>query len=222
MKLRLTPAEKMLALSLLFTAMLVIARVIYTGKLNYVFYAWNLFLAVVPVLFARQLPKHYKIGCRSTAILAGWLAFFPNAPYVITDIFHFAQRPGVPLWYDLLVVLSAAWGGLMAGFISLTYVDVFVQQYVRRRWQLPITIGFLFAASTGIYIGRYLRLNSWNVINRPFTLVHLGIDFTFNPFEHAEAWAFSVGCTVLLSLIYFGMKTANRLPLNPSRRGGDF
>jgi len=206
MKLRLTPAEKMLALSILFTALLVAARVVYTGKLNYVFYAWNLFLAVIPVLFARQLPKYNTVGFKSVIILAGWLAFFPNAPYIITDIFHFAKRPGVPLWYDLLVVLSAAWGGLMAGFVSLTYVDTFMHKCTRKLWRLPITLGFLFAASTGIYIGRYLRLNSWNVINRPFTLVHLGIDFTLNPFDHIQAWTFSIGCTVLLSLIYFGMK----------------
>lgn len=206
MKLRLTPAEKMLALSLLFTLLLITARVLYTGKLYYVFYVWNLFLAVMPVCFARLLPKFNKVGFKAMVVLLGWLAFFPNAPYVITDIFHFAQRPGVPLWYDLLVVLSAAWGGLMAGFISLTYVDVFMQKYTRKQWRLPITLCFLFAASIGIYIGRYLRFNSWNVINKPFTLLHLGIDFTFNPFEHVQAWAFSIGCTVLLALIYFGIK----------------
>jgi len=208
MKLRLTPAEKMLALSLIFTALLIAARVIYTGKLNYVFYAWNLLLAVMPVCFARLLPGINRIGFKAIIVLAGWLAFFPNAPYVITDIFHFYKRPGVPLWYDLLVVLSAAWGGLMAGFISLTYVDAFLHRYTRRQWRLPITLGFLFTASIGIYIGRYLRFNSWNVINKPFMLVHFGLGFTLNPFEHVQAWAFSIGCTVLLSLIYFGMKTA--------------
>lgn len=208
MKLRLMPAEKMLVLSLTFTLLLIAARMLYTGKLYYAFYAWNLFLAAVPIFFARQLPKLNRVNFGALVLLAGWLAFFPNGPYVITDIFHFAKRPGVPLWYDLLVVLSAAWGGLMAGFISLSYVDAFMHKYLRKQWQLPVTLFFLFAASTGVYIGRYLRFNSWNVLNHPFTLVHFGISFTFNPFQHVQAWAFSIGCTVLLALIYFSIKAS--------------
>src|ERR1700761_5655717 len=106
MKTQITAAEKMLALSITFTFLLLGVRIIYTHELTYIFYTWNLFLAVIPVWFARRLHSQNKMGIKSLCIMGCWLVFFPNAPYVITDIFHFHQRPGVPQWYDLLLVLS--------------------------------------------------------------------------------------------------------------------
>jgi len=201
--LQITAAEKMLALSITFTFLLLGARVIYAHELTYIFYVWNLFLAIIPVWFAGRLRKRDKIDIKSLFIMACWLVFFPNAPYVITDIFHFHQRPGVPLWYDLLLVLSAAWSGLMAGFISLHFVDGFLHNYAGKKWRVALTLMFLFAASAGIYIGRFLRLNSWNVVTKPFKLVRLGINYTFNPFDHTEAWGFCIACTIFLALLYY-------------------
>lgn len=193
----------MLALSILFTFLLLGARIAYAHELTYIFYTWNLFLAVIPVWFAGRLRRQSKITVKSLCLMACWLVFFPNAPYVITDIFHFHQRPGVPQWYDLLLVLSAAWSGLMAGFISLQFVEAYLHKYAGAKWRAVLTVLFLFAASIGIYIGRFLRLNSWNVVTKPAKLVRLGIDYTTNPIDHAGAWAFCIACTMFLALLYY-------------------
>jgi len=207
MKFQLAPAEKMLALSIGFTVALLTARVAYTSSVAYAFYIWNLFLGVIPIYFSRQLLHCNKINIKSITLFSCWLLFFPNAPYVITDIFHFGYQRGAPLWYDLLLVLSAAWCGLMAGFISLGYVDKFMHRYAAKKWRPIITGSFLFAASIGIYLGRFLRFNSWNVVNHPFTLARIGFAYTFKPYDHLNAWLFCVACTALLLLIYYGIKT---------------
>lgn len=137
-----------------------------------------------------------------------WLLFFPNAPYIITDVLHFYQRPGVPLWYDLILVISAAWNGMMAGFISLTQVDEFTSKHINSKWRVAVTSIFLFAASIGIYLGRFLRFNSWDVVSRPLSLLQLAVAYLFKPLQHVQAWGFCIICTVLLLIIYYSIKNA--------------
>jgi uncharacterized membrane protein len=102
-------------------------------------------------------------------IAAGlWLIFFPNAPYILTDLLHLAHpRPDVPLWFDVLLLLWFAWTGLSLGMVSL----VMMQDIVRREfgrltgWVFVGSVGLLGAL--GIYIGRFLRWNSWDLIFAP-------------------------------------------------------
>lgn len=208
MKLILTPAEKMLAAFLAFTVCLLGVRVAYTGTVMYMFYPWNLLLAIVPLFLSRRLRGSKHITIASIFICALWLLFFPNAPYLITDIFHFEKRPGVPQWFDLLLVLSAAWCGLLAGFISLNDVEKFLAAYSPRRWHWPLTVFLLFAASFGIYLGRYLRFNSWDIVTKPFAVAHAGFLFTFRPHEHIQGWSFCLACTAFLLLAYASIKKA--------------
>ncbi len=217
MKLRLSAVEKILFLSICFTMLLLITRVVYSNTGSYLFYAWNLFLAIIPLYFSRKLYSYDAIKWAALFLIAGWLLFFPNAPYLITDIFHFHQRGNVPLWYDLLLVLSASWNGLMAGFISLMQVDEFLSRFIAKKWQVFYISGFMFAASIGIYIGRFLRFNSWNVITKPRSLMRFGIEYIFIPQQHINAWAFSTICTVFLLFIYYTIKN---LParLTPGRQ----
>ena len=132
--------------------------------------------------------------------------FFPNAPYVITDIFHFYRRPGIPLWYDLLLVFSATWNALVAGFISLMQVDKFIAMHTGKKMHAALISIFMFAASSGIYLGRFLRFNSWDVVTKPRSLAGFAFHYAFQPTEHIKAWAFSCICTVLLLLIYYTIK----------------
>src|SRR5581483_11323407 len=85
---------------------------------------WNLFLAWLPALgaFAAYNLNHLPTRLRWLPILGFsvlWLLFLPNAPYLITDIIHLKPHPGVPLWYDLITLVTFAWTGSFLGLISL-------------------------------------------------------------------------------------------------------
>ena len=105
------------------------------GQVTFLFLAWNLFLAWVPVLLSTWMVhlqasrwKHlYFFG-----IFIVWIFFWPNAPYLLTDLLHLRQRFGVPIWYDLFLLLSFAWTGLMLGLISLMQVQLVVNQKLER------------------------------------------------------------------------------------------
>src|SRR4051794_33418435 len=112
MKLQVSNISKMLLLSVGFTMLMLAVRMAYSSTLEYSFYGWNTFLAAIPYLISTQLLRLRKIHVTAVVMLCVWLLFFPNAPYIITDLLHYEERPPVPFWYDILLVISAAWNGL--------------------------------------------------------------------------------------------------------------
>lgn len=203
---RLSVIEKMLMISVMFTIFLLGARIIYTGQLTYVFYVWNLFLAIIPVVAGRQLARYESFGFSSVTLLMVWLLFFPNAPYIITDVFHFTERPPVPQWYDLLLVISGAWNGLMLGIVSLLYVEDFLLKRLCGMKVNLIVSGSIVLCAFGIYLGRFLRFNSWDVVTDPRDLMHaIGYRLVY-PFQHVGTWAFTFAFSGLLWIIYFTLK----------------
>jgi uncharacterized membrane protein len=200
----------MLVLSIGFTISLLAFRILYSGKLSYIFFAWNLFLAAIPFLFSRKLALHKKFSKTSFLTVAGWLLFLPNAPYVITDIFHFRERYPVPEWYDLLIVISAAWNGLCLGFISLMQVEQFLSRFVSKIKVQVLVFIFMFLCGYGVYIGRFMRYNSWNILSDPLQLFSELMQHFLFPREYFRVWEFTFLFSVMLSIIYFTLKN---LPL---------
>jgi uncharacterized membrane protein len=139
-----------------------------TGDSYYRFLVWNLILAWVPLVFAiaayARARRHVDLSV--AVLLVPWLLFFPNAPYLLTDFIHLGEGPA-PLWYDALMLSAFAWTGLLLGFGSL----YLVQMIVRRAFGSPAAwlgvVGALGLASLGVYVGRFLRLNSWDALLHP-------------------------------------------------------
>jgi len=123
---KLNEMQKLICVSLLFTLALLAVRVAYTGTVAYLFYPWNLLLALVPFYFSGLLLKQKKFGWKTILVFASWFLFLPNAPYLVTDIFHFEERPPVPAWFDLLLVVSGAWNGVLICMISLFRIEKFL------------------------------------------------------------------------------------------------
>ena len=203
---KLSELEKMILLSTAFTLVLVSVRYIITHEEVYLFYPWNLLLATVPLFFSRQLKKYKKFGIRSGIILACWLLFFPNAPYLVTDLFHFQQRPPVPYWADLLIVTSGAWNGLALCFVSLMQAERFLSHHIKIKWRMPATVALLVLCSYGIYLGRFLRFNSWDIFTNPGRIIHVTISHFIQPWQHRQFWEFTILFAALLSLMYFTIK----------------
>ncbi len=165
-------------------------RLIATGKLTYVFFAWNLFLAWIPMFASLYLPNR-KTKRGTFAVFLSWLVFFPNSPYIITDIIHFHPR-GIPIWYDLVLVISFAWNGLMLGFLSLYNVQKFFDSQFGKfkSWLLVITMTLL--CGFGIYLGRCERWNSWDMLLDPFDLLGSIFNKMIHPIRNKEAYGISL------------------------------
>jgi len=206
MKQKANSIERMLMISLGFTMLLLVFRIIYSGTLIYIFYGWNLFLAVVPLIFSRRLQHHSHLKTKSVGLLIGWLLFFPNAPYVITDIIHFKERTPVPKWYDLLLVTSAAWNGLILGFASLLNVEGFLSKTMSRRKVQVFVFSFLALGGYGVYIGRFLRFNSWDVVSDPADLIGESLRHFLLPHHYMHVWRFTFLFSVLLAITYYSAK----------------
>ncbi|MCW3108208.1 MAG: hypothetical protein JWQ09_2714 [Segetibacter sp.] len=203
---RWSSVESILFLSVSFTIALITFRFIYFGQLQFTFYVWNLFLAIIPLLLSRQLTRIKKLNTGALFLLIWWLLFLPNAPYIITDIFHFYERPPVPKWFDLLLVTSAAWNGLTIGIVSLLQVEEFLSKRLS-----PLKVNLVIAAAIiscafGIYVGRFMRFNSWDILTNPVILFHqVGVRVIY-PQNHLGTWAFTVLFATLLWLVYQTMK----------------
>jgi uncharacterized membrane protein len=169
-------------ISALGTAMLV-ARVFVTGQFRQVYLVWNLFLAWVPLLLAlrlEELDHTGRRGWRFRALAVAWLLFLPNAPYIFTDLIHITRVATTRIWTDLVLVLFFALPGLVLGFLSLQRVQALV---ARRRGAITgwgFALGVAMLSGFGVYLGRFERWNSWDVLANPLRLLADAVNW-FNP-----------------------------------------
>jgi uncharacterized membrane protein len=151
------------------TVGLVLARITISREGHLKFLIWNLFLAWLPLIFAVLACDHYgknrKMGWKLFGLAGVWLLFFPNAAYIFTDVIHLSARH---FWIDLTLVLICALTGLMIGFVSLYLMQTIAARIAGRwaSWLFVLVVASL--GSFGVYIGRFARVNSWDVF-RPLT-----------------------------------------------------
>jgi uncharacterized membrane protein len=190
----------------LFCAALVLVRNVHTGNVNFRYLIWNLFLAWIPfalAVFVYDRWRRRRTGMLLLTLGGLWLLFFPNAPYIATDFVHLQRSSLVPYWYDAVTIAAFAWVGLMLGFASL-----YLMQTVVRQWR-GVAAGWVFAVfaiglcSLGIYLGRFLRLNSWDALEHPSVLPRIAHAVARDPFAYQEAIAVTVLFTLALSFAYF-------------------
>ncbi|WP_276133946.1 DUF1361 domain-containing protein [Polluticoccus soli] len=192
---------KWLMPSLCFSGALIIGRVLYTGHLTFAFLTWNLFLAVLPLYFSHKIETASTTR-RGWTYAALWLLFFPNAMYIVTDLFHLRERGDVPLWYDLLLILSAALNGVVLGFISLRKMERWLISFISKRYISAVIFVILVACGYGIYLGRYERWNSWDVLANPFSLASNILYHVIHPYRNADIWMLSAAFGTWMYLVY--------------------
>lgn len=175
----------------------------------FLFLNWNLFLAWIPLLLSSFILA-FNIRSRISLIfiIIIWILFFPNSPYILTDLFHLKARNEIPIWYDLIVILSYAWTGLICGFISLNDIEQRLPYYGKKKMITGLIIFFLFMSSFGVYLGRFLRWNSWDVLNNPFGLFSDIIVRFIYPMEYTKTWGVTVLMGLMLNFMYFTFKWA--------------
>jgi uncharacterized membrane protein len=156
----------------LFSLALIAVRLIYSEQILYFFLLWNLFLAWLPVVFAWLAVRLHKRALSALAAAFMWLLFFPNAPYLVTDLIHLQAFPPVPLWYDLILLLDFAVLGMFLGIVSLRMMHSLIDAYLGLFAGWLFVLAALGAGGLGVFIGRFLRWNSWDLFTRPLALLY--------------------------------------------------
>lgn len=192
--------KKVLIISIGFALALFVIRVLYTGSLVFFFIPWNLFLAWLPLFFSTLMLKE-KTRFGKLVWFCLWLLFLPNAPYLITDLVHLEQRLTVPFYFDLVLLFTAAWNGLLLGLLSVKNIEEQLQQQFSTVKVKLMLFCIFILSGFGIYLGRYDRYNSWHILTQPFDLLgDIGL-YILQPVQHIHTWA----VTILFAAVFWVM-----------------
>ncbi|CAG5084994.1 DUF1361 domain-containing protein [Parvicella tangerina] len=177
--------------------LMLIFRIRLEGNFRYTFLVWNLFLAYVPIGFTLIYEHMRKNRLSKSVLLASWLLFFPNAPYILTDYIHLRHYFTV---LDFAIISTYAILGLAAGFYSLRILcrDT---QLLRRRWSIPL---LFFLTSIGVYLGRFIRWNSWDIADHPLQILKDVFDLFAHPVQHSWSLVF-IGLFSLVLVVSYKM-----------------
>ena len=204
--------EKVLILSCLFSLCLAFCRVVYTGQLLFLSLIWNLFLGYIPYVITRFLAHHadwieskWKFALTTIA----WLLVIPNSFYIITDLFHLEERSVIPLWFDLALIFSFAWNGLLLGILSVRQME----KIWETKWQgseVFFIYPIMLLNALGIYIGRYLRYNSWDIISNPLGLSEDIVYLIIHPIRNRFDWSMIFCFSLFMTLLYLTIKKLSK------------
>jgi uncharacterized membrane protein len=199
------------ALTCLSTA-LILGRMFMTHSIRYGFLVWNIILAWVPYIISIYISRHKKPnGIVFWLGISMWLLFFPNAPYMLTDYIHvpnikFGPDAEISLlaWFDVIVMSLFIWTGYLLGLESLKSVHKRLNETLGKvlSWIFIVIVSIL--SGYAIFIGRYARLNSWDVL-RPFYLLSVFISW-FN----MTSVVFSIMFAFLILISYVIYKELSR------------
>lgn len=200
----------LLQLSML-SCILLAYRIFKSGSLSYIFLAWNLFLAWIPYLLSAYAIKEKnssRFSPGESVRCVSWLLFLPNAPYILTDFVHFRVRVPLPFWFDILLLLSFSLTGLLLFMFSFYTFSFKILGVFRVKYQKLITYSLFGVCGYGLYLGRCLRYNSWDVLSNPFNLVASIFRSLTDPHWFKETF----GMSILFGLfLYFGYKVFLRI-----------
>lgn len=182
-------------------------RIVLTRSLVFDFLLWNLFLAWVPLLFVKMIWEMDKrTSFRPIVISASlvvWLLFFPNAPYIITDLMHLRGISDDRIWYDAMMIFTFALAGLLPGLYSIRIVFRILTKHFNDIICWSIIVCSMFLSGFGIFLGRYGRWNSWDIVTQPQNLFWGILGSLRNPMAVMHTFAFSF----VLLLLYFAFHT---------------
>lgn len=191
---------------------------------TFFFLVWNLFLAWIPYwialsidFFNRQaavteggIQKSFQqIKLVIVLFMLGlWLLFFPNAPYILTDLLHLHRRESVPHWFDVMLFITFAWTGLMLGYASLFEIQRFLRGYFSEKTAWIVVSFAIFLGSFGVFMGRFQRWNSWDIVHHPFNIIRQQIYVLTHPLQNLETLGLAA---VLSGFMLLGYLTINAL-----------
>jgi len=208
-----TELEYWLAVSIMFSIGLAIAGSIFSGSFILGFLIWNLFLGFIPYAISKWMQRNVDWNNKKLLFcicFIVWLLFIPNSFYIITDLFHLGSFNRMPLWFELTVILSFAWNGLLLGVLSVHQIEKLIVRSSSKENRLLFIYPIMFLNALGVYIGRYMRFNSWDVVTNPFHLVKDISELAMHPIEYKYTWGMVFCFSIFMTLIFFTLINANK------------
>jgi len=207
---KMTLGQRNLFLALLASSLATLAlfmiRVEAGGTWRYLFMAWNLFLAWLPLIFAWQLYRCLKrrswFSWQAILLTFLWLGFLPNSFYILSDFIHLSPTGEVGLLYDVVVLTAFAFNGLVLGFASLYFVHRELIRRMPRQYAHLVVAAILLLCSFAIYLGRYLRWNTWDILVNPASILFDVSDRVISPAAYPRTFSTTASFFVLLSMMY--------------------
>lgn len=231
--------DQVLILSTLFSCLLVAARIYHTGRPTFLFMPWNLFLAWVPYRISSGLTQRRnraeRLSCaphagsgrgakvRGAVWVAGlivWLLFIPNSFYILTDLYHLAdnhRNSRVPEWFDLILILSFALNGLLLGVRSTRQIEKLLAPDASFAGRWVFLYPVMWLSAWGVYIGRVLRYNSWDIVASPVDLLGDIIRMIAHPLRYHDAWGMIFCYSILLIITYSVLTKDGRNPSDAAK-----
>lgn len=176
------------------------ARVAMTHRVEQPHLVWNLFLAWIPFVLGLLLYDGARRRVAPPTLLAlgaGWLLFLPNAPYIVTDAKWLGEYGGGAFWYEAALIGTAATIGVALGFVSLYLVQVVVAVRFGHLAGWALAWAALVLSGVGVYLGRYQRWNSWQVITEPTAIGRQLVEAALNPLAQTRPLALSTAFAIL-------------------------
>lgn len=202
----------LVTVALAFSIITLMVRIKLNKSFFYLFLVWNVFLAIIPYAITMYLDTKSNLSKLKLSVwFLAWLTFLPNAPYIVTDLIHIKVGNNPLLWLDVLVVLSFALSGLFLFYLSLLDMQRLIKTQFERMPIEAIMLIIIFLCGFGVYLGRFLRYNSWEIISNPQVLISDIFNILLSPFNNSDVWFFTfvfggflvVGYWIIKNIILF-------------------
>lgn len=196
---------------------LFLAGAISNHNLEFWYLSWNLFLAWLPLVFVIWLLHVLKSRAWSSWQGMGlsllWLGFLPNSFYMVSDFIHLQDYQRVDIVFDTAMFASFVLTGLFLGYASLCLVHTELTKRLHSlvsSWAWVSTIMLL--CSFAVYLGRDLRLNTWDLLVSPAGILFEVSDIVLHPTNHVLAFTTTLTFFVLLMSVYVAVWQIARKP----------
>ncbi|MDE2030757.1 MAG: DUF1361 domain-containing protein [Patescibacteria group bacterium] len=201
---------KQILILLLLAVILNIGRVLIFHSNYFIYLIWNIFLAVIPFILSSVLlwyANNKKLN-KTLLIIGGvfWLLLIPNAPYIITDIIHLNHNHIPSLLYDTFLVFSSAWVGLLLGMYSISHIEKIIHIKYNNKTTSLIIAFIMLTTSFGMYLGRFMRFNSWDIFSNTSYFFTNIFRIILKPYNYVDAYLYTLLFFVFIYVSYKAWK----------------
>ncbi|MEI7810304.1 MAG: DUF1361 domain-containing protein [bacterium] len=206
---------KQIRIFVILVIVLVFGFTVWYDSSYFIYLIWNVFLAFLPYLLSANLLKYSnKEKINKIVLIFGlvfWLLLFPNAPYLASDIIHLGINPLVPAWLDIFLLFSCAWIGMYLGIYSLFHIEKILLSFWNKNKTNIAMVLIILLSSFGIYLGRFLRWNSWDIFFQPKLILNDIANIFYKPVSHLDAYITTIIFFIFITASYYSWKYVNKM-----------